>query len=49
VSREHIEEHRCIPLNRSERYIHVVGAVSDGECALFDTEAWTVERIRIPR
>jgi predicted phosphodiesterase len=48
VSRELIPANQPIPLDPNARYIHVIGAVSEGECALFDTEAWTLQRLRIP-
>jgi predicted phosphodiesterase len=48
VSRERIPANRTLSLDPEERYIHVIGAVSEGECALFDTQAWTLERLRIP-
>ena len=35
-------------LNPSERHILVTGAVSEGECFLFDVEENRLERIRIP-
>jgi len=47
VSREQVPTEKPLILNPEERYIHVTGAVSEGECTLFDTEAWSLERIRI--
>jgi len=49
VLREHLPVHRPVHLDPADRYIHVTGAVCEGECALFDTESWVLERIRIPR
>jgi len=49
VFREQIPVHQCVPLDPENRYIHVTGAVSEGECALFDTQNWTLERIQVPR
>jgi len=49
VSRETVPANRRVHLDPGDRYIHVVGAVSEGECALFDTETWVLERIGLPR
>ncbi|MCX5837066.1 MAG: metallophosphoesterase family protein [Deltaproteobacteria bacterium] len=46
VTREAVPAGRPTALERTERYIFVVGAASDGECALFDDEAGTYERLR---
>jgi predicted phosphodiesterase len=48
ISREQVPADLIVPLDPRERYIHVTGAVSEGECALFDTVAWTLMRLRIP-
>ena len=37
-----------LQLDRGDRHIVVTGAVSEGECVLFDAENWRLERIRIP-
>lgn len=49
VFREHIPSSKPLFLDPVQRYIHVTGAVCEGECALFDTESWVLERIGIPR
>jgi len=47
VTREAIPAERPMTLERTGRYIFVVGAVTGGECALYDKEAGTYERLRI--
>ncbi|MBN1614287.1 MAG: metallophosphoesterase family protein [Deltaproteobacteria bacterium] len=47
VSRENVLPDRRISLDPSDRYIVVVGAVEEGECALYDLESSSYERIRI--
>jgi predicted phosphodiesterase len=47
VSREPVTAHEPMALDPAERYISVTGAVSEGECALFDVPSWTLERVRI--
>ncbi len=46
--RETIPLNCSIPLDAEERYIIVTGSVFEEECALFDTETWCLERIKIP-
>jgi predicted phosphodiesterase len=46
VTREAIPAEKPMTLEREERYIFVVGAAADGECALYDEEAGTYERLR---
>jgi predicted phosphodiesterase len=46
VTREAVPTERPIILERVARYIFVVGAAADGECALYDEEAGTYERLR---
>ena len=46
VTRESVPAERPMSLERTGRYIFVVGAASDGECALYDEEAGTYERLR---
>jgi len=48
VSRKIISPSTPIFLDRNDRHIFVIGAVAEGECAIFDTEKWILERIRIP-
>jgi hypothetical protein len=48
VSRESVPAGRPISLEREERYIIVTGSVLEGECAIFDVDAWSLEYIRIP-
>lgn len=48
VRRDPVPIGRPVQLNPDERYILVTGAVAEGECALFDADAWSLERIRIP-
>jgi len=47
VTREAIPVERPMTLERTGRYIFVVGAATDGECALFDPAAGLYERIRV--
>jgi len=47
VTRESVQAGRPIILEQTERHILVVGAADDGECALYDQEAGTYERLRI--
>jgi len=49
VTRESVPAGRPRTLERTARYIFVAGAASDGECALYDEEAGTYERLRIKR
>ena len=46
VTRESVPAERPMTLERTGRYIFVVGAAADGECALYDEEAGTYERLR---
>ena len=46
VTREAVPAGRPTTLERTGRYIFVVGAAADGECALYDDEAGTYERLR---
>jgi predicted phosphodiesterase len=46
VTRESVPAERPMSLERTGRYIFVVGAASDGECALYDEESGTYERLR---
>ncbi|MEK7374463.1 MAG: metallophosphoesterase family protein [Thermodesulfobacteriota bacterium] len=47
VTRESVQAGRPVFLEQTERHILVVGAADDGECALYDQEAGTYERLRI--
>jgi predicted phosphodiesterase len=47
VTRESVRAGRTVILKQTERHILVVGAADDGECALYDREAGTYERLRI--
>jgi len=47
VSREAIPPDLPVPMRADERYIAVVGAVEDGECALYDGGEGTYRRIRL--
>jgi predicted phosphodiesterase len=47
VTREIVLPGLQMSLDSSDRYIMVVGAVEEGECALFDLESSSYERIRI--
>ncbi len=47
VTREEIPRNKTFPLKESERYIVVVGAVADGDCALYDRETACYQRIRL--
>ena len=49
VTREPVPTERPMFLNISERYIFVAGAAADGECALYDEQAGTYERLRTAR
>jgi predicted phosphodiesterase len=46
VTREAIPAGRPLELERVARYIFVAGAAADGECALYDEQAGTYERLR---
>jgi hypothetical protein len=46
VKREAVPAGRPLELERTARYIFVAGAAADGECALYDEEAGTYERLR---
>lgn len=46
VTREAVPAGEPIPLEQEERYIFVVGSAAEGECALYDEEAGTYERLR---
>ena len=46
VMREAVPAGEPITLEPTERYIFVAGAAADGECALYDEEAGTYERLR---
>ncbi len=46
VTRESVPAGRPTALEWTGRYIFVVGAAADGECALYDEEAGTYERLR---
>jgi predicted phosphodiesterase len=46
VTREAVPVEQPMNLERTERYIFVVGAASDGECALYNEESETYERLR---
>jgi predicted phosphodiesterase len=46
VTREPVPAGRPTALERTGRYIFVVGAAADGECALYDEESGTYERLR---
>ena len=48
VCREQLPINQPFPLSRQDRYIYVNGAVTEGECTLFDRDSWHLERIRIP-
>ena len=48
VYREQLPTGRPAELNPEERYIIVTGSVLEGECAIFDAGAWSVESIPIP-
>jgi predicted phosphodiesterase len=47
VTRESVPAGRPTAVERPGRYIIVVGAAADGECALYDEEAATCERLPI--
>ena len=47
VTRESVPPERPMSLERTGRYIFVVGAAADGECALYDEGAGTYERLRV--
>jgi predicted phosphodiesterase len=47
VTREAVPAEQPTTLERTGRYIFVAGAATDGECALYDEEAGTYERLRI--
>jgi putative phosphoesterase len=47
VTRENVPPGRPLSLDSSDRYIMVVGAVEEGECALFDRESSCYERIKL--
>jgi predicted phosphodiesterase len=46
VTREAVPAGKPMTLERTERYIFVVGSAADGECAIYDEEAGTYERLR---
>jgi predicted phosphodiesterase len=48
ITREGVPQGEPVSLNRQERYIIVTGSVLEGECALFDTDSWCLENVRIP-
>lgn len=48
VAREQIPPGLPVILKPAGRYIFIAGAASDGECALYDGEAGTYERLRWP-
>ncbi|MCE5262948.1 MAG: metallophosphoesterase family protein [Deltaproteobacteria bacterium] len=48
VTRETVPPERPLTVERTGRYIFVVGAAADGECALYDEGSRTYERLRIP-
>jgi predicted phosphodiesterase len=47
VTREEIPRDKTFPMKDSERYIVVVGAVAEGDCALYDREKAYYQRIRL--
>ena len=47
VTREIVTPGQPLSIDFSDRYIMVVGAVEEGECALFDRESSLYERIRL--
>ncbi len=47
VTREQIPEGTPVSLEPQDRFIAVTGAVAEGECALFDSRLWQLERIRM--
>ena len=47
VTREQVPPGEKILQDAGDRFIMIVGAADEGECALYDTEARTYERIRI--
>lgn len=47
VTREGLEPGEPLSLQPDERYIMIVGAAYEGECALLDRDAGTYERIRV--
>jgi len=47
VTREAVPAGRPLEMERTARYIFVAGSAADGECALYDEEAGTYERLRI--
>lgn len=47
VTREMVTPGEAVPLIPSERYIIIVGAVYEGECAILDREALTYERVKL--
>jgi predicted phosphodiesterase len=47
VMRESVPAKQPMVLERPGRYIFVVGAVADGECALYDEEAGSYECLRV--
>ena len=49
VTREPVPPGLPVILQRTGRYIFIAGAATDGECALYDGEAGTYERIRIEK
>ena len=49
VTREPVPPGLPVILQRTGRYIFIAGAATDGECALYDGEAGTYERVRIEK
>jgi predicted phosphodiesterase len=47
VTREAVPTEQPMTLEQMGRYIFVVGTATDGECALYDEEAGSYERLRI--
>jgi predicted phosphodiesterase len=47
VDRKEAPLRKKLSLDPSDRYIFIVGSADDGECAVFDAEASTYERINI--
>lgn len=46
VTRESVPAEKPMTLERTERYIFVIGSAADGECALYNEEGGTYERLR---
>jgi predicted phosphodiesterase len=47
VTREEIARNKTFPMKDSERYIVIVGAVAEGDCALYDRETAYYQQIRL--